>query len=114
MKKSLKEVSLGLKGVKSVSKKKKRFDDWGPSHSAEGLPSTDPLEDPAWICVRGPLLEAHKDRTGLLGTYSFESFWEDGSWDVSFNLPLMGYSHQRSQRRRISDWSIFGPSGIGI
>ena len=42
--------------------------------------------------MRGPLLEAHENRTGLLGNYSFESFWEDGPRDVSSDCPLMGYS----------------------
>ena len=71
-----------------------RLDDGGLSPSAEGLPSTDPLEDPAWICVRGPQLEAYENMTGLLGNYSFESFREDGLWDVSSYCPLMGYSRQ--------------------
>ena len=71
-----------------------RLDDEGLSPSAEGLSSTDPFEDPAWICVRGPLLEAHENRTSLLGIYSFESSWEDGLWDVSSDCPLMGYSRQ--------------------
>ena len=71
-----------------------RLDDGGLSPSAKGLPSTDPLEDPTWICVWGPLLDAHEYRTGLLGNYSFESFWEEGLWDVSSDCPLMGYSRQ--------------------
>ena len=71
-----------------------RLEEGDPSPSAEGLSSTDPLEYPAWICVRGPLLEAYENRTGLLGNYSFESFWEDGPWDVSSDCPLMGYSRQ--------------------
>ena len=50
------------------------LDDGGPCPGEEGLPFINPLEDPAWINVQGPLLEAHEDRAGLLGTYSFESF----------------------------------------
>ena len=103
LKKGLKEVSLGLKGVKSCSQKEMRLDDGGLSPSAEGLPSMDPLKDPAWICARGPLLDAHENRTGLLGNYSFEGFWEEGLWDVSSDCPLMGYSRQGLGEEGYSD-----------
>ena len=51
-------------------------DDGGQSPSREGLPSIGHSEDLAWICAQGPFPEAHDDRAGLSGSYSFERVGE--------------------------------------
>ena len=71
LKKGLKEARLGPKGVKSCSKEEMRLEDGGFRPGAEGF--SDPLVDPAWICVWGPLLHAREGRQGLVENSSFES-----------------------------------------
>ena len=54
------------------------LEDGGVGPSRFGSSSIGPLEDLAWICVRGPLFEIKEDRVGLLGSFSMESTSEGG------------------------------------
>ena len=67
----LKVARLGPKGVTSCPKEEKRLEDGG-SHSG-AVCSLDSLGDPAWVCMRGPLLNAQEGRLGLGETSGFES-----------------------------------------
>ena len=57
-------------------------EDGGQNPSGGGLPPKGHREYPAWICARGPFMEAHNDKVGLSGSYSFERFGEVGGWAV--------------------------------
>ena len=94
LKKGSKEASLGPKGVISCSKEETWLEDGDVRPGAKGFLFSNPLDDPAWICARGPLLDAHEYTTGLVEIVSFESCWEEGLWDLSFDCPLVGYACQ--------------------
>ena len=83
---------LGPKGVTSCPKEEKRLEDGGSRPSA--VCSLESLVDPAWICARGPLLNAQEGRPGLGKTLGFESCWEEGLGAVSSDCPSMGISYQ--------------------
>ena len=94
LKKGSKEASLGPKGVISCSKEETWLEDGDVRPGAKGFPFSNPLDDPTWICARGPLLDAHENRIGLVEIVSFESCWEEGLWDVSYNCPIVGSARQ--------------------
>ena len=94
LKKGSKEASLDPKVVLTCSKEETWAEDEDARPDVKGFSRSDPLVDPAWICARGPLLDAYENRTGLVDFVSFESCWEEGLWEVSSDCPLMGSSSQ--------------------
>ena len=92
LEKALNVARVGPKGVTYCSKVEERLGDGG-SRLGAGF-SLGSLADPAWICARDSLLNAHEGRPSLGGTSGFESCWEEGLGVVSPDCPLMGFSHQ--------------------
>ena len=58
-------------------------EDEGVSPGEKGASKMDALVDPAWICAKGPLLDAHEERTGLKDCDRFESCGKVGLWEMS-------------------------------
>ena len=82
--KVLNVARVGSRGVTYVSKAEKRLGDRGSRLGA--VSSLESLADPAWICARGPLLNAQEGRPSLGGTSGFESCWEEGLGAISFEF----------------------------
>ena len=86
VRKSLNEAGFKKSGPKGDNSGLKNnmglVEDGGQNPSGGGLPPKGHPEDPAWICARGPFMEAHNDKVGLSGSYSFERFGEVGGWAV--------------------------------
>ena len=62
-------------------------------HSRSGAEgSREVMEDPAWICARGPLLHTKESWPGQGETPSFEICWESGMSLVAVESPAMGGS----------------------
>ena len=90
----LKDVSLGPKVDLNCSKVETRCEDEGVRPGEKGSSHSNPLVDPAWICVKGPLLDAHEERTGLMDCDRFKSYGKEGLWEVSSDNPLLVSSCQ--------------------
>ena len=76
----LREVSLGPLDDSSYSAGEKQC---GGRSGGEGTSHLDALVDPAWICAKGPLLDADEVRTGLKDSDRFESGGNVGLWEMS-------------------------------
>ena len=94
--KALKPSNWGKKGLDSgvtyCPKEEKRLED--ESSHLGAVCSLNSLVDPAWICMRGPLLHVQEGRLGSGVSSGFESCWEDGMRAVSPYCPSTGNSHQ--------------------
>ena len=75
--KGIKDVSLGPLDDSSCSAGEKQC---GVRSGGEGASHLDALVDPAWICAKGPLLDADEERTGLKDSDRFESGENVGLW----------------------------------
>ena len=63
------------------------------------------MDDPAWICARGPLLHASEGSPGTERTLSFESCWEKGKWMLQTECLVMGCSGQGNATEGCADGS---------
>ena len=79
----LKDVSLGPMDDSTCSAGEKKCEDGGVRTGGKGASHLDALVDPAWICAKGPLLDAHEERTGLKDSDRFESCGKVGLWEMS-------------------------------
>ena len=61
----------------------KKCEDGGVRIGGKGASHLDALVDLAWICAKGPLLDAHEERTGLKNSDRFESCGKLGLWEMS-------------------------------
>ena len=104
LKNSCKEARSGPSGEVSGSKELRRLEEGEASTSVEG--SSELRVDPAWICVRGPLLHALEDMPGTGGTPSFESCWEKGMRMVQTECLAMGCSGQGNATEGSADGSL--------
>ena len=85
----LKAVSLGPKVDLICFEVETRREDEGVRPGEKGSSHSDPLVDLAWICAKGPLLDAHEERTGLMDCDRFESCGKEGLWEMSYVRPLL-------------------------
>ena len=85
----LKVASLGPNIDLNCSKVETRCEDEGVRPDEKGSSYSDPLVDPACICAKGPLLDAHEERTGLMECNRFESCGKEGLREMSFDRPLL-------------------------
>ena len=91
-KKSFNEARLGPAGAVFGSGELRRREEGGASPDVEG--SSKIMVDPAWICARGPLLQAFEGSPGMGGTPSFENCWEKGLRTGQTECLAMGSSGQ--------------------
>ena len=89
-------ISLGLEKDIMCSDGETKYEDKGDRPGVKGSSHSDVLVDPAWICARGPLLDAHVERTWLKDCYSFECCEKVGLWEKSSERPFFISSSQRS------------------
>ena len=75
-----------LLGTKEVVKRSaggmKRTDE-GARPEEKGAAKLEALVDPAWICAKGPLRDAHEERTELKDCHRFEGCEKAGLWEMS-------------------------------
>ena len=60
-----------------------KCEDEGVRPGEKGASNLEALVDPAWICAKGPLLDAHEERTGLKDCDRFESCGKVWLWEMS-------------------------------
>ena len=92
LKKPSKEARYGPSGEVSGTKEWRRLEEGEASPGVEE--SSDIMADPAWICARGPLLQASEGSPGTGGTPSFENCWEKGLWTGQTECLAAGSSDQ--------------------
>ena len=85
----LKAVSLGPRDDLTCSVGDTKGEDEGVRPGEKGSSHLDALVDPAWICAKGPLLDAHEERIGLKDCDRFESCGKVGLWKMYSECPLL-------------------------
>ena len=103
LKKGFTKVRSGPVGGTSGSSEEWRMKEGGTSPGEKG--ASNPLEDPAWICSRGPLLHAKEGWSGRGRTSSFESCLEKGMSLVPAESSTTGGSGQGNGGEGFSDGS---------
>ena len=97
----IKATQPGPVGDASGSRENWRMKMGGSRSGAKG--SREVLEDPAWICVRGPLLHTKESWPGQGETPSFESCWEQGLSLVAVERAALGGSGHGNGEEGFSD-----------
>ena len=115
----LKAVSLGPKDDLMCSAGETKCEDGGVRPGEKGASHLDALVDPAWICAKGPLLDAHEERTGLKDSDRFESYGKMGLWEMSsersfFISPCQGLTENGSLNGQALDLVEHGGRGSEV
>ena len=85
---------LGPKDVLKSSAGEMKRKDEGARPEEKGAAKMEALVDPAWICAKGPLLDAHEERTELKDCHRFENCGKAGLWEMSSECSFLIFSSQ--------------------
>ena len=115
----LKAVLLGPKDVLKCSAGETKCEDEGVRPGEKGTSNLDALVDLAWICAKGPLLDAHEERTGLKDCDRFESCGKLGLWEMSSECsflisPCQGTTENGSLNGQVLDLVERGSRGSEV